>query len=250
LAAGVFPAEELLALWERAAATGPIDRPRVLLAAARPEWPEAALDRVGLGQREAWLLDLRRRLFGDRLRGVVTCPDCASELAVSLTSDAVVFDAPRMDIDGCRPVTVTARGYVVEGHTPDAADLAAAATAGDVLAIRAALVARCVRSATRDAEPVDPRELPDEVIAALGAAIVQADPQAELLLDVVCALCGRRWAAMLDAAAFLWKEIDTAARRLLDEVATLARAFGWSEGEVLALSPTRRRTYVERALDG
>jgi len=250
LAASAPPAADLLALWERAAATGPVDRSRVLLAAARPEWPDAALDRVGLGQREAWLLALRRQLFGDRLRAAVSCPDCASDLALSLPSDDVVFEAPQSDAEGGRPVSVTARGYAVEARTPEAADLAAAAAAGDVLAVRAALIERCVTSATRNGEPVDAGALPDDVVAALGAAVAEADPQAELLLDVVCAFCGRRWAAALDVAEFLWKEIDAAAHRLVDEVAALARAFGWSEGEVLALSPARRKTYVERALDG
>ena len=35
------------------------------------------------------------------------------------------------------------------------------------------------------------------------------------------------------------------ARRTLRDVHVLARAYGWREADVLALSPTRRQIYVE-----
>jgi hypothetical protein len=35
------------------------------------------------------------------------------------------------------------------------------------------------------------------------------------------------------------------ARSLLAEVHSLARAYGWTESEILALSPQRRSTYLE-----
>jgi hypothetical protein len=35
------------------------------------------------------------------------------------------------------------------------------------------------------------------------------------------------------------------AQRLMRQVVELARAFGWTEGQVLALSPERRRFYLE-----
>jgi hypothetical protein len=37
------------------------------------------------------------------------------------------------------------------------------------------------------------------------------------------------------------------AERLLLDIDTLARNYGWSESEVIALSPTRRAAYVQMA---
>ena len=48
-----------------------------------------------------------------------------------------------------------------------------------------------------------------------------------------------------DIAGFFWAELDAWARRLLREIHTLARFYGWSEAEILALSPLRRRCYLE-----
>jgi hypothetical protein len=41
--------------------------------------------------------------------------------------------------------------------------------------------------------------------------------------------------------------METYARRLLYDVHALASAYGWSEDEVLAVSPARRRCYLEMA---
>jgi hypothetical protein len=45
--------------------------------------------------------------------------------------------------------------------------------------------------------------------------------------------------------SFFWNEIEAWACRVLHDVHTLAGAYGWSEREVLRLSPTRRQMYLE-----
>jgi hypothetical protein len=45
----------------------------------------------------------------------------------------------------------------------------------------------------------------------------------------------------------MWAQIDARARRLIAEVHTLAREYGWSEREVLDLSEVRRALYLELA---
>ena len=41
-----------------------------------------------------------------------------------------------------------------------------------------------------------------------------------------------------------WAELDAWARRLLLDVHTLARAYGWSERDILQLTETRRQFYL------
>jgi hypothetical protein len=72
-----------------------------------------------------------------------------------------------------------------------------------------------------------------------------ADPMADIHLALNCPSCEHKWMAPFDIVAFLWREISAAARRLLREVHTLASAYGWTESEILALSPVRRRAYLE-----
>ena len=55
---------------------------------------------------------------------------------------------------------------------------------------------------------------------------------------------GRGGARTFDIGAFFWSEIDAWAGRILQQVHVLASAYGWSERDVLALSPVRRQLYL------
>jgi hypothetical protein len=62
---------------------------------------------------------------------------------------------------------------------------------------------------------------------------------------LTCPQCAHQWQAPLDIVSFLWSEVHAWAIRLLREIHELASAYGWSEAEILALSPWRRRAYLE-----
>ena len=83
----------------------------------------------------------------------------------------------------------------------------------------------------------------------IAEAVEAADPGADLTLDVACPECGGATRAELDIASYLWTELDAWARDVLLDVHLLATAYGWSEPEILALSPTRRRYYLELCAD-
>jgi hypothetical protein len=105
------------------------------------------------------------------------------------------------------------------------------------------LVQRCVLE-SRQAEEVAVTDLPESVVAALVARMAACDPQAEVNLTFTCPECAHEWGALFDIVTFLWAKISAQARRLLGEVHTLARAYGWAEAEILALSPARRHAYL------
>ena len=50
---------------------------------------------------------------------------------------------------------------------------------------------------------------------------------------------------MIDIAPALWAEVQAAAERSLLEVDALAREYGWSEAEVMALPHARRAAYLQ-----
>jgi len=77
------------------------------------------------------------------------------------------------------------------------------------------------------------------------ARLSLADPHADIRLDLDCSACQARWQAPFDIVPFLWSAVDAWALRLLRDVHRLARAYGWREADILALSPPRRRCYLE-----
>jgi hypothetical protein len=85
----------------------------------------------------------------------------------------------------------------------------------------------------------------DDLLA--GDAMAQHDPDADVRITLACPACGDRSQAHFDIVSYLWSELDDWAQRVLADVHVLARAYGWSEDAILALSPSRRQIYLEMA---
>lgn len=248
-------AGELLEVWDRTRGTSPAEAVLGLLETAMPDTPAAAIHGAPVGRRDAWLLQLRRLLFGDAMPGIATCPSCGEHLEVELRSLVLAGD-PAPAMGGTRegdstdtvgdPVRIFRDQDVeISYRVPTAADLGALAAGATSDEAHAALVAACLIEAHVSGAPTAPADLPESVVTALEAAIANADPQADVILAVECPECGRRSDVPLDLAGFLLDEIDDWAAQTLRQVAILASSFGWREAEILALSPDRRRYYLE-----
>ena len=232
-------AAELIDAWDAGSSLPPLRRSGPLLRAATGLDP-AALAQLGIGEHDRVLVQIRERLFGDTLRALVDCPSCGLVFELELAT-STLLDADR----GPEIVEVDVAGHHVSCRMPRSADLVDAASTGSANAARAVLVARAVLSAERDGRQVPVAELPDGVVAAVAAALGEAEPLAHVELPVSCDACGATWSRLLDIDTYLWRELDGWVTRLLGEVHALATAYGWSESEVLALSPRRRRRYLE-----
>jgi len=233
---GTLSAADILRVWEAASSQRPVERALSLLAASTGARRDE-LARLPIGDRDARLLDLRERTFGPRAAGVASCEGCGARLEFALELPSLrATRAPASDGE------VEAGGWHLRFRLPNSDDLEAAVGADDP---RRALAARCIVEARRGGEPVAEPDLPPDTLAALAAAMAARDPQAEVLLDYRCPTCGAAGQTLFDIAAFLWEEVRAQARRLLVEVATLARVFAWSEADILAMSAERRRAYLE-----
>jgi len=243
-------AAELLSVWERGQGQAGATRASLLLAAAAPDAPLAALSKLSVGRRDALLLTLRERLFGSRLVSLAACPQCSQRLELMFEVAEI-----RATVDDDQPETlaVEAAGYEAQFRLPNGEDLAAIAVqpndeSGGTEARRAILLSRCLLRLRRDGdeEPIDATpDLPTALVAAIAGKMEEADPQANVQLDLSCADCGHRWLAAFDIVSYLWSEIDDWARRTLGEVHLLASAYGWREADILALSAQRRQMYLE-----
>ncbi len=229
-------AVQLIGAWERGAAQHPVDRALTLLAAARPELTCAELAALSIGRRDAELFALREALFGRRLDCFALCPRCDARLEFTLDTRALAAgDAPEdkteqeIELDGRRLLF----------RAPNSFDLAAAAQAGEAAAARRLLLQRCLTAEESAGE------IGESALEAAAKKLAAAQAQADITLAVACADCGYRWQLGFDIAAFLWLEVNALARRHLRDVHTLARAYGWSEADILAMGPARRQFYLE-----
>ena len=251
----MLSAATLLSAWERGGAEPPLRRALLLLEAAYPERPAAAWAELPVGRRDASLLDVREAAFGPRLECVVACPACG-ELLELACDVAELRAAPAAPDDA--PLVVRHDGREGAFRLPTTRDLLAVLEEGAGAHARAharaqdgarRLLARCLEptaeSPDADAGGLAVAELPEPVLAEIGARMEAADPQASVRLSLTCPVCAHASERPFDIVAYLWTEVDAWARRTLAEVHALAAAYGWSEGEILALSARRRQLYLE-----
>jgi hypothetical protein len=236
-------AAELLDLWERGLQLPPARRALALLEAACPEISPRELATLPLGRRDAWLLELRELLLGPELTMVAGCPGCGEQVESSFDSAVI-----RADANVLAPIpTVAVDRYRIAFRLPASEDLLALSPGTDRAFARRLLLSRCILDAKRDGEAVDAASLPEHAVEAVAAQMAAADPQADVELALACPACRHRWQIAFDIPNFFWQEIQAWARFMLRSVHALARAYGWREADVLALSPTRRQLYLELA---
>lgn len=225
-------AAELLVLWERGATRHALDRSALLAAYARPELPPETITELPLGVITEILLHLRAASFGDCIESYFDCRQCGERLELVLDMRDLLQPTPETD--------VAARTIEVAGlrvRTPSLLDLASVANETNSARAVRGLLERCT-------DHGDIATLSETAMREVEDALEAADPNADLAFTVHCETCGCDSTAQLDVGELLWDEIEARARALLSEVHLLARAYGWRERDILALSNTRRAAYL------
>ena len=233
-------ADSLLSLWETGANLTPLRRCLLLLGSAWPEKSYEEWAQTGIGQRDEALLMLRESLFGVHLEANAQCPVCHESLELAFETAQIRVKSETASQEG----RVEADGYVVIFRPPTSADLIVA-TESETSLPEALLLQRCILSAQHSDQAIDAQQLPPELIERIQNDMARLDPQAETLIALSCPQCQHDWQLNFDIAAYLWDEIGDWAQRILREVHTLARAYGWSERDILGMNAQRRRSYLE-----
>jgi len=227
---------ELLDLWDRGAAQAPVVRALHLLSAACPDMSTGDLAALSIGQRDHQLLTLREWTFGSDVSSLTTCGNCGATVELAFQTSDV-----RSDRTAPAQASLAISGYELTFRPPTSADLIAVTESSQ-------LFERCLIEARRQGEPVPADGLPEAVVTAVADRLAEEDPQADVKLAIRCLSCDEASTVPFDIANFFWIEIDAWARRIVREVHTLARAYGWAERDILALSGRRRSLYLEMAM--
>ncbi len=224
-------AAELLNLWERAYGLSPGRRAIEIVRAGFPQYEWTDIAHWPIGFRDRQIARLRAIHFGLTVPSVTNCPGCHAAVEFSVELDhcfqlqATEFDTPLLsalpdNILGVRPLTTA---DVLE-HLESAGR-------------EEELVRRCLTL-------VDDALLPSEDLSSLAGRLESLDPEARIEFALQCPECGREWSSLFDIVSVFWIELNTWARRMMQEIHQLATRYGWSEEEILRISPWRRAIYL------
>jgi hypothetical protein len=230
---------DCLNLWEAGAGLHPLDRGLLALSVGLPGTPQEVLADWPLGRRNVALAELHGSSFSPRFAGWTTCSRCGEKLEIDVDGQLLTAGMTGQGQASEELVVVEVNGRSFRLLTTR--DLARAAQETDARLASLRLAESCC---------LDYGESPtwsDEELEQIGQKLAVADPLAETRLALRCPACANGWEETLDIVSFLWREIETRARRLLFEIHTLASAYRWSEADILSLSERRRALYLEMA---
>ncbi len=242
-------AAQILSVWEQGKRRHPLEQALLLLRVAYPQGSDVQLAELSVGQRDAGLLQLRSLTFGPKLNSMTSCPECQCQLEFGLSVADIQFSKPVVELaeEGTAAVyDFVQEDYQIKFRLPNSYDLGAIAPVSDIAASSAQLLSRCLVAAQYKGEAVDIEALPGSVRMQISEQMIEHDPQAEVLMPLVCPDCDHSWQSLFDIVSFFWAELTNLAKQLLQEVHILARFYGWRESDILAMSGVRRQFYLDR----
>lgn len=239
--------QEILHIWEVGLGQHPLDRALTILATAFPDVSHKQLIVLSIGQRDECLFAIRARTFGWQLVSFVLCPYCQEqlELALDLATDLHITPDAMPATYTNQIQSLNTDDYAVHFHLPNSLDLAAIVNAGTVANAHRLLLQRSIVDVQHAGKDVPVDTLPESLISALTTQMDIDDPFATVNIGLDCIACHAHVPVLFDIVTFFWTEIAAQAKRLLQEVHTLAKAYGWQEREILSMSATRRQLYLE-----
>lgn len=236
--------DELVRVWELGHQQPTWYRGLLMLVPLLPKYSLRELGELSLGTRNTWLFALRRSLFGSNIDGGVRCERCGEALQFSLRVEDLcpLDDVALNDPEPPRRYRYEIDGNVLELRAPSSRDLAPFAPATPSRQAARSLMQRTIR--ILEPEHVRVEDLAADIVDAAIDRIIEEDPLVESWLALQCQDCGHEWSALLDIASYLWSEVSTSAERSLNEVALLAREYGWREEDIFAMPSARRTFYL------
>jgi hypothetical protein len=200
---------------------------------------------TGLGPTNVLLLDACHSALGiSKLDAAAECPQCGSALEASFTV-ADLREGLSRGARECEVHGVRSGQYLVSVRDVTLGDLRVASDLRDLASARAVLFERCILSAERSGVAVPVDSLPEDILLAVSNHLGEHDQSGDPRVGMTCVGCSRQFERGLDLIGHAWVALETAADKLQREVAALARGFGWTESEVLALSTRRRESYLK-----
>jgi len=203
-----------------------------------------------VGDREALLLHLRRITYGERLLCLLNCTreGCGERLDVELSVGELLV-APYASPQEWHELPVMAGGksYCVRLRVPNGLDqeLVAERAWMDLKDAENFLLQRCVETVrSEDSSVLSIAEWPAELGDEVGSRMGEFDPQAEILLSLLCPACGHEFTGEFNAGAYLYQELRGHIPYLYREVHQMARSYHWSEAEILSMTPRKRSVYL------
>lgn len=205
----------------------------------RPGSPNEQLKAIQLtaSERDSLLAEVYQRTFGTRIESTTRCTVCEElfDLMFDLGDLLAAYRAvPSSETEARREPDGTYRlPGGLQFRLPTGEDeMAVVGLPAEQAELN--LLHRCIIEAERGID-----------LDAVQRAMEEVAPVLNLDLDAQCPECGGKQQVHFDVQFYLLRALEQQSKQFAREVHRLAVAYGWSLNEILSLSRTQRRTFVE-----
>ena len=210
---------------------------------------EDAARSLTIGDREALLLHLRRLTLGNHLECRLICPapGCMEKLDLDLSIDDLLLP-PYTNPKDFYAVPISEGGleYTAKFRLPTGADqeVAVGSVPTDLKVAENLILRRCIASIIGDGGKIV-EEPPPNLMEQIPTLMASLDPQAELVMDSNCPVCGGHFSSLFDTASFFRQELSERTEYIYREVHMLAFYYHWSEAEIMGMARKKRLRYLD-----
>jgi hypothetical protein len=210
-----------------------------------------AIRELAVGDRASLLLHLRKLMLGDKMQCEVMCTACREAMSLELTVSSLLQyaeDCPKEEysakIDGfdlkLRPVN----GNDQEGMLLLSLEKNKPNTKDTTLEFADYIARNCIVSST----PTLPEYLSPEFIIQVSSKLEDIDPLAHIVLFMTCPSCNHCFKTTFLPEDYIFMEMFTGLAQLEQEIHLLAFYYHWSKKEIMSISTSERKRYVELIL--
>lgn len=198
-----------------------------------------------------WTLDRRlralagiaRATFGNSLAWQARCPACREPMELELGLAPLLTTADDSGAIECAPRPGTRLSLRLPTGLDQQSWRELAVPHGEL----SLAMARSLVEGLDGGVPDPGWRMPEEWLDAVEAELAARDPLNMLEAGARCPSCDTASAIELDLEAVILELLAREQRRVMEEVHRLARAYHWSEAEVLTIPPRRRAFYLRRS---
>ena len=238
---GLLTTFQLVELGEKSEYMGPVLWSLDYISASYPELLIADIQSLPVGTHAALVMKARAENFGSKITAINPCNGCDETVEINCSAEQIGLDGRALELRPAdslkKSVKVGKKNYVVRALS--SADLLEAekryhdeALARKMLINRAAPDAMAENS--KDQKAVE-------------QALEELDPGADIWLTFECPSCTEQQSIAFDSVQYVMREVRHYTRQLLREVALLARAYHWSERDIMGMPGSRRSFYLQEA---
>ena len=210
-----------------------------------------AIRELAVGDRASLLLHLRKLMLGDKMQCEVICTACREAMSLELTVSSLLQhaeDCPKEEysakIDGFNLKLRPVNGNDQDEILLLLLQMNKSSPKDTKLQFADHIARKCIVSSN----PALPDDLSPEFIAQVSSKLEDIDPLANLVLNMKCPSCNQYFKTTFFPEDYIFMEMFPGRAQLEQEVHLLAFYYHWSKKEILSISTSERKRYVELIL--